>query len=239
MKKGTYAPTFATHLSELRARIFWILLFFIILSLISFNYYDYLLSLLTKPLGQSLYFTSPTGGLDVVIRICLISGFVLTLPIIMFHLYKFLEPVLSKKPRETWMLYVFASFILAASGIFFAYFIGLPIALTFLKGFGNSKIQPLITTTEYFSFITYYILGFAFVFQLPVIMILTNSIRPFRTYSLLKNSRYVVLVSFIAAAIITPTTDIFNLLLMALPIVFLYFASIAMVFLLNRGSSKI
>jgi hypothetical protein len=95
-------------------------------------------------------------------------------------------------------------------------------------------IKALITADEYFSFALAYIVGFALLFQLPLIILFINRIKPLRPSGMMKAQRYVILFSFIAAAILTPTPDPMNQFIMAVPLVILYQISIVIIWLSKR-----
>jgi sec-independent protein translocase protein TatC len=119
-------------------------------------------------------------------------------------------------------------------GAAFAYFITLPAALHFLNEFSSDQVKALISTNEYISFVTIYVAAFAILFQLPLILLFINHITPLSPGALMRQQRLVILLSFVAAAVITPTPDIVNQTFMALPIIVLYQISMALVWLVNR-----
>ena len=119
-------------------------------------------------------------------------------------------------------------------GMAFAYFISLPASLHFLSTFNSGQVKSLISTDEYFSFVTHYLLGFAILFQLPLVMIFINQIAPLKFSRLWSFERWVILISFILAAIITPTPDWVNQTIMAIPLIILYQISAIIVVLINK-----
>lgn len=122
------------------------------------------------------------------------------------------------------------SVVLACAGIAFAYYVSLPASLHFLTTFGNSgDIHALITANEYFNFVLAYVAGFAILFQVPLIILFINRMTPLPPMKLLMGTRYVIVFSFIAAAIITPTPDPMNQAIMAVPIIALYIFSVGIV----------
>jgi sec-independent protein translocase protein TatC len=121
-------------------------------------------------------------------------------------------------------------------GMLFAYFVSLPAALKFLGGFSSGEIKSLISTNEYFSFVTGYLIGFGLLFQLPLIMVFINKIVRLDFKKLMKLERWVILVAFIIAAILTPTPDFVNQTIMAVPIILLYQISALMIWFINRSN---
>ncbi len=90
-------------------------------------------------------------------------------------------------------------------------------------------MHALISANEYFSFVTRYLLGFGLLFQLPLVLLVINSVQQVPTKTLLRLEKWVLLLSFIVAAILTPTPDVFNQLLMAVPLIILYQLSVVLV----------
>lgn len=225
---------FIEHVRELQVRLTWSVLAIVLGSTGGYLIHEKLLNLIQKPLGETLYYTSPTGGFSFVFKLCVVFGIVVATPMIIFQVLRFAKPLLGRAQRGVILNYLLWSINLAYAGVLFAYFVSLPSALHFLTNFGGQQIESLITADEYFNFALAYIGGFAVLFQLPLILLFINRIKPMRPSKMMKSQRYVILGSFIVAAILTPTPDPFNQTVMALPIILLYQFSIIMVWLLNR-----
>jgi sec-independent protein translocase protein TatC len=228
--------TFAEHVQELRRRIMWTLLFVAIGAGVGYALHDKILQVLQSPLNEKLYYTTPTGAFSFIIKICCVFGLVVALPMLVYQIFAFFQPLIEVRTRGLMVLYVLGSVVLAGAGMVFAYFISLPAALHFLVNFGSDSgsIQALITANEYFNFVFAYIAGFAVLFQIPLIILFINKVTPLKPKHLFGATRYVVLGSFIISAIITPTPDPFNQALMAGPIILLYFMTACVVAVLNR-----
>jgi sec-independent protein translocase protein TatC len=222
-----------SHLAELRARLGWIVLVVAAGSVGAFSIHQQLLEIIQRPLDQTLYFTSPTGGFTFVFQLCLTVGIVLGFPVIIYHVYQFLVPLFVKHKKIILVSYTIASFVMACLGALFAYFISLPAALHFLTQFGGENIESLIKADEYFAFALAYVGGFAILFQIPLVVLFINKITPLKPSGMFRAQRWVVLGSFIVAAIITPTPDPLNQALMAAPAIVLYQISIVLVFVVN------
>ncbi len=230
---------FAEHVQELRKRLMWSLLFVAVGAGIGYSLHNELLIVLQRPLNESLYYTTPTGAFSFIIKVCTVFGLVVALPALLYHGFTFFEPLINARRRRAIVGYVVISVFLAVLGIAFAYFISLPAALNFLVNFGNEGgIESLITANEYFNFVLAYIAGFAVLFQLPLIIAFINRITPLTPSKLMGGTRYIVVASFIVAAIITPTPDPFNQALMAGPIILLYFISACVVGVINMRTRK-
>lgn len=221
---------FLEHLNELRSRLVFSFSSALVLSAVAYFFHQKLLSLLLKPLDNAIYYTSPSGAFDLVFKLCIFSGFLGATPIFIFNLIKFLEPLMKRKRRRRVFVYVLTSILLLILGIVFAYIVALPAALHFLEEFSSEEVQSLITTKEYFSFVSSYLIGFGIVFQLPLVLLILDQVVNFEIRKLFSFQKYIILISFIVAAILTPTPDVINQLIMALPIILLYQISIGILF---------
>jgi len=230
---------FIDHVHELRRRLLICVFFVVVGSGIGYALNNTLARLIQQPLHEKLYFTSPTGGFNFIFVICLSFGVVVALPCIIYQILAFARPLLPQANRANMFLYPLCSVFLAGLGVLFAYFISLPAALHFLTTIGGgANIQSLITTDSYFRFALAYLIGFAVLFQLPLLMIIINRVTPLQPRKLMKSQRYVILGSFIIAAILTPTPDPFNQTIMAGPIIVLYEFSILLVWSINIKRRK-
>jgi sec-independent protein translocase protein TatC len=225
--------TFYDHLIELRKRLFFCALVISVTSIIGYIFNQNIINFLIYPLHQSLYYTSPGGGFDITIKVSLLFGILVSTPLITYQLIRFIEPTLSKKSTKFLIISSFVSLILMIEGAMFAYYLSLPAALNFLNKFSSNEIKALISTKDYFNFILLYIGGFGILFQLPLIILAVNWVHKLNAKQLLKHIRYVILISFIIAAIITPTPDPINQTIMAVPIILLYLVSVFLVALVN------
>jgi len=228
---------FREHLLELRSRLLACILWLIGGTVLGYLVHATVLRLLIAPLNQPVFYNSPSGGFDFVLQMSFLFGFVVTVPIFLYHVLRFVEPILPERSPRQLLLLLLASCALLICGMAFAYFVSLPAALYFLDSFTPDSIQALISTSEYFSFVTRYLLGFGVLFQLPLILLVINTVQPLRLRQLLGYEKWVILASFIVAAFLTPTPDIFNQLLMAVPLIILYQISILAVWVVNKKHS--
>lgn len=226
--------TFYEHILEIRKRLFYVFLVFATGSVFGFAYNSEIQAALIKPLGQQLYYTSPMGGFSFMFSISLFVGALVAIPFCVLHIIKFVSPTIGRN-RSTFAVKVLCtSILLTACGVAFAYYVSLPPTLGFLTGFDSTVISSLISTSEYMSFIKLYLAAFALIFQIPLILLVINNITPINPQKMLKSQKYIVVVSFIAAAIISPTPDIINQTLMAAPMIILYELSIGLIWFVNR-----
>lgn len=231
--------TLIDHLHELRTRLFWIILTLILASSASYAIKDQIMAVIMEPLGgQRLVYLTPIGGFNFIFKVSLYFGLAVILPVIIYHLYRFLEPLMDKRRKRSVFFFIFASFLLAIGGGLFAYFAGLPAALHFLTGFTIENVSAMLTVESYLAFVVTYVLGFAALFQIPLILMIINTIRPIPPKSLMGFQRFVILGAFIVAAIISPTPDVTNQAILAVPIILMYQVGVLMVWLQSRAARK-
>jgi sec-independent protein translocase protein TatC len=236
MPGGSNAPrqSFAEHLQELRRRLAYCLLTLVVGSVVGYLLHKPLLHVLTAPLKQQLYYTSPLGGFNALIKISVVFGLVLSVPVVMYQLAKFLAPAFRGSSRTRPLRLVFASLLLAAFGVSVGYFISLPAALHFFSQVTGSELRPLIVVNDYLNFVLAYLAAFAVLFQVPLVMLFINRVKPQRPRKLMSYQRWVILGSFILAAVLTPTPDPLNQTLMAAPMIVLYQVGVVAVWFQNR-----
>jgi sec-independent protein translocase protein TatC len=237
-RKAEVELTFLEHVQELKSRFTWVLLSLIAGSILGYFLRDYILRFLLLSRSEPLFFTSPTGGLDFVIKICLLFGLLVSLPVLLYQILTFLQPVLPDHTKRFAVEMLAASFGLMGIGMAFAYLVSLPAALHFLAEFSTDQIKSLISTDEYLSFVIIYLVGFGVLFQLPLVMWVINKVTKLDTHKLMSWERYVILISFVVAAILTPTPDFVNQTIMAVPMIALYQVSICLIWLANWRQQK-
>lgn len=223
------------HLLELRRRLFIVVGVLLASTAVAALFMDQIQRVLISPLNEKLYYTSPAGGVSFSFQTVLIVGMIVAFPFLAFHMIRFIEPVMKKSSTKKTYTLVVLSLLLAIIGASFAYFVSLPAALNFLTNFSDKSLESLITTQDYLSFLSIYLLGFILIFQIPLILYIINSVTPLPPSKMIGGLRVVAVLSVIAAAIITPTTDPVNLTIMAVPMILLYVFSIIMVWFVNRN----
>jgi sec-independent protein translocase protein TatC len=155
-----------------------------------------------------------------------------------YHLYRYVQPLMGQQLRRSVLFYTGLSTALAVAGLCFAYFVSLPSALHFLTGMNLANIQAMLTVDSYLTFVTTYLLGAALLFQVPLLLLVINTITPLKPSKLMKVQRYVIVVAFLIAAIISPTPDVVNQALLAIPIIVMYEIGVIFVWLQNRARAR-
>jgi len=165
---------------------------------------------------------SPTENFTTFLRVSLFAGIALAMPVILYEIYAYIDPALLPKERRfiRWAgIPILGLFVL---GMAFCYFVLLPSAIKFLIKFGEDVIENQLRAADYIGFVTTFILGVGLVFEVPVIIYTLVRVGAVQRSWLAKQRRYVVLVVFVGAAILTPTPDPFNQTLVAVPMYLLF-----------------
>jgi len=187
--------------------------------------------------GQRFIYTSPGGGISFLFEVCLYAGLVVSLPILVYEVLEFLSPLFDRAVKRFIVQCVAISSVLAGLGVAFGYFLGLPLALHFLgHQFTSHQIVPLLTLSEYLSFVGLYLGGSALLFQVPLVLRIINRVKPLSPRRLLRWERYVIVGAFIVAMLLAPTVNIVDQLVLAVPVIVAYQVGIVAVWLANRSS---
>jgi len=221
--------TLVQHLEELRRRIIGSAIVFIIGSIIAWYFTPLLLHILKVPAGENLgklKFFKPAEGFIVYMNISMVGGLILASPVILYNVWAFVVPAISNKAHRYIPAFILVTLGCFLSGCAFAYFILLPPALKFLLFFAQDEMEYIPTAGAYISFATMIILYTGLIFLLPILTYILTKFGIITTKILTSKWRYITLAIFIAAAVITPTPDIFNMSLMAFPMLLLYGVSI-------------
>ncbi|MDO8335726.1 MAG: twin-arginine translocase subunit TatC [Candidatus Saccharibacteria bacterium] len=233
MKDVKFQP-FSEHIRELRKRFLYVIMVVVVGCGFGYAIHEPLFRILKRPLEQELYYNTPIGGFNAMLKISVLVGLVVGIPFLFYQICQFLAPAFKRLGAKRPIKILVSSLALATLGVAFGYFVSLPAALRFLTNYDSQNITPLIIVGEYLNFVFSYLLGFAVLFQLPLIMLFINRIKPQNPRNLMKKQRWVVLFSFIIAAVLTPTPDPVNQLIMAAPVILLYQISVGLVWLQNR-----
>ncbi len=217
------------HFSELRKRIIICLVALGAMTLLALPYASPLLKILKFPARgviDRLAFFSPEEAFLIYMRIGVLCGFILSLPVILYQLWEFCSPAMEKRVRKHSTFFIVSCFVSFVAGSLFAYFILLPPALKFLLGFAKEDLEPVISAGKYISFVTGVIFASGLIFQMPVLSFILAKLGVINARVLRKKYKYAIVIVFIVAAVITPTPDAFNMSLLALPMLCLYEISI-------------
>ncbi|MBR6013107.1 MAG: twin-arginine translocase subunit TatC [Selenomonadaceae bacterium] len=215
---GTMSLT--AHLEELRSRIIKSLLSIAGGSCITYFFLDEITKFLTQPVGK-LYYMQPGEAFFTYLKIDIVTGFLIALPVVFFHVWRFFLPALTRAERAVLGLIVPMSVILFFAGLAFSFFLILPTALKFFMGFSTDDLQTMFSFQNYFDFVIMFVLPFGFVFQLPLIITVLGKIGILTSEFLGKYRRIVFFLSFIVGALVT-SPDVFTQVAVAIPVMLLY-----------------
>lgn len=222
--------TFIEHLEELRWRIIYSLIGVVVGAIVAWIFIDFLVEeILLRPAkenGVSLQNLRPFGQIFLFVQIALIGGFILSIPNIFYQFWKFISPALRKNERRYILAIVIFSTVCFLSGIAFAYFVMLPLALSFAVQFGTPTIKNEFAIDEYMSIIISVMLAAGLVFELPMLSFFLSKLGILKPTFMRKYRKHAIVIIMIAAAILTPGTDPVSQVILAVPLVLLYEISI-------------
>ena len=218
-----------SHFSELRKRIVVSLTIYLIATILGFIFHRNILTLLVQPvteinqLSQGLpVFTNITEFWSVVMKVSMLSGLLLSFPLISYQVLAFILPGLKSHEKKFIIILLPGSIVSFYLGAAFGFFVLLPPAIKFLVYFGGDISEPLIRIGSLVQLTINLMMWMGVCFQLPIIMYILAMIKIVDTKKLSKFRKYFVIFSFVLGAIITPTFDPINQVIVALPIMLLY-----------------
>src|SRR5437773_9467238 len=235
--------SFLDHLEELRKRIIHSLISIGVALGVCWTFADALFRTVARPIYKdgitSLIYSSPTEGFNLELKLTLLAAVFLASPLVLGQVWLFIAPGLYKHERKYALPFIFFSSLLFIVGGLFGYFVAFPFALQFLLEWEkNMGVTALINASEYFDLFITVELGLAVIFEIPAVIFVLSRIGLVSGPFLLRNTRYAILVSAILAAVITPTTDIPNMLMMAVPMVGLCLLGVAIAFVFGKKRTK-
>lgn len=224
------------HLNELRVRVFKGFAALIITTGLSFTFSQPVIQYLAKPIGgiSKLVSIELTENIAIFMKVSLLAGFVLAMPIIVYQIMAFILPGLKRNERNWLLVMVPFATLLFVAGVAFTWFVMLPSAIPFLKNFMGITTQ--VRPENYFDFITRLMFWIGICFELPLITMFLARLKFVTAKQLLDGWRYAVVTIAIVAAAVTPTVDPVNMGLVMAPLMGLYIISIILAAIVGRGS---
>ena len=184
-------------------------------------------------------YTSPTEILSVTIRLSLTGGVILAIPVLVLTIFYLVSPLISRHERRLVALFLPAILAAFLAGVSFAYFVMLPVGIAFLLSFGEGIAVPTIRISEYLSLAIVLLFWLGVIFELPLVMFLLAKLRLVSYQRFKRVRKFVPPVSIILSAIITPTFDIVNQLMVAIPIIVLYEVGLLLAWLAQPGKGRL
>lgn len=242
-KHGAEMP-FLEHLEELRWRIIKVLIALIIASIACYSISDYLFAWLRWPLEKALpdgqvdlNFLKISEGFTVRVKLSILAGIFISIPITIYQIWRFVMPGLYMKEKRLIVPMVFASSILFLMGAALCFFWVLPFTISFLIGIAPENVKPVLTVNEYLNFVMWTTLAYGAVFQLPIISFILGKIGIINARLLARTRRYAIVGIAVIAAVVTPP-DVFSMAMMGLPLYLLYEISILILYIIGKSGKE-
>ncbi len=227
------------HLAELRTRLFKVAAAVVAGAIVAFIFRQWLFDLLVHPYGRitdqsQLAFFRPTEAFSLFMRLSLFGGLVLASPIVIYQIWAFVAPALTKREKRLAIPIVTILVVLFLSGVGFGYWT-LQRGLGFLIDFGGESLEPVIGGNFYLTFAMRFLLVFGIAFEFPVFLYATAAVGVVDWRQLASGRRWAVLLIVTIGAVVTPSGDPITLLLLSVPLYVFYEATIWIVrFTLRR-----
>lgn len=223
------------HLNELRIRVFKIFLALILTTGVSFAFSQQAVEYLATPIGgiDKLVSIELTENIAIFMKVSLLGGFVLGMPVIVYQILAFVLPGLKRREQAWLFLMVPFATLLFAAGVAFTWFVMLPSAIPFLTSFMGITTQ--VRPENYFGFTTRLMFWIGVCFEMPLVVMFLAKLKFVTARQLLRGWRYAIVAMAVVAAAVTPTVDPVNMGLVMAPLLGLYVISIALAAIVGRG----
>ncbi|MGE4276999.1 MAG: twin-arginine translocase subunit TatC [Lawsonibacter sp.] len=221
--QGEKKMSLVSHLTELRRRLLICACLFLVAFGVCMSQTKWFVDqLIQKASGFSFVYIAPTELVISYLRLALIGGIVITCPVVLYQIWNFIRPGLFKKERVAVFVILTFGVVMFAAGAAFAFIIVLPVMMQFFAQFQDPDIiSPMVSIENYLNFVATSLITFGVVFELPVVTVLLTMIGILNPVFLRKQRKYVILIIFIVAAVITPP-DIVSQIMVALPMIILF-----------------
>jgi sec-independent protein translocase protein TatC len=238
--------SFLEHLEELRRRIIYSFLYVVAGFCVCWWFHEQIFTIMQKPIvtalanhkmDTQLVYLNPTDPFNMYLKIAFLAGIFVASPFVLYQVWAFIAPGLYRNERRYVFPFMFSTVGLFLAGGFFGYKMVYPAALDFLIGW-SAQFKPMITVGEYTDLFLTIIAGLGIVFEMPILVFFLSLMGILTAGWMWRNFRYSILVIFIIAAIITPTTDIMNMCIFAAPMIVLYLFSIAIAWFVHPTQRK-
>jgi sec-independent protein translocase protein TatC len=229
------------HFSELQRRMTLTAILFALGFVAALVFYEPIIKVLLIPAHGNLspastpIVTGLTEFMGVTIKIGIIAGFLVALPMLICQIVLFIAPALSAQTTRLFFSLIPAVLLLFAGGTCLGYFMVVPTMVRFLLGFGSDLVTPMIRLGDYLGIILMLLAGLGLAFQTPVIMFVLAKFRIVSYRGFLRFWRHIIVISFVIGAIFDPTPNPFDQIVVAGCIITLYFIGILIAWFLHRN----
>lgn len=234
------------HLGELRKRLFWSAIFFVVATVIGWNLFDPVFDALQKPvvelaktkgINATINFNSVVSAFDLRMQISMFLGLIISSPFWLWNLWAFITPGLKRNERKYSLGFLFAAVPLFLSGCALAWY-SLPTFVKALLAFTPTGSANIISASDYILFSLRILLVFGIAFVLPVVLVLLNFIGILTAASIRKSWRIAIFLSAVLAAMATPASDPMSMFFLMVPTVALFYLAVAVAALREKLQAK-
>lgn len=230
--------TILEHINELRIYLTRALIGLAVATIVSFAFAQQVLEFLIEPYGDLLDVISPTEGIETYFKVALVCGVILSMPWMLYQLWRFISPGLEKSEKRYVYIFVPSATILFLIGVSFAWLVLLPAAITFLSTFMADIFEARWISREYISFATTFLVWIGVSFEMPLIVYFLARFGIVGPTTLREQWRFAVVGIAVLAAAITPSIDPVTMILTMIPLFVLYGLSIILATLGRRQFNK-
>lgn len=238
----------ADHFRELRARLMKSVLALVVATIVSFFFYEDLIKLVTGPYNEArdmlgdktsteIYVSGVGGGLMIQLKLCALTGVIASSPVWLYQIWAFVMPGLHRNERKWTMVFVAIAGPLFGAGVALGYYV-LPKGLQVLISFTPANMENLNDFNDFFSFITRMLLVFGLALEIPFFVVLLNLAGVVSGRTLGRHRPWIILGTFVFAAVATPSTDPISMLFLAFPMLVLFVLSEIIARLVDRRRGR-
>jgi len=211
------------HIKEIKRRLYVVGATIMVFFVVAFSYSGLLIEWFKRPFDDDLIFYAPAEALFAAIKISFLAAIVVSVPMILYQFWKFIEPALLKKEQKWAVPLFFLGLGFFVLGLVFCNLIILPLVIDFFVSFGMDRnITPELAVGMYIDFNVKFLLAFGFAFEIPLVLSLLARVGIIQASMLIHYRKHAAMVALIMSAVITPDSTMFTMLLMAIPLIVLY-----------------
>ena len=228
--------TLIEHLEELRRRLIIVVVSILLAAVVGFILSGNVLDLLIAPIPdafEKLYFTGPADAFSAQLKIAGFVGIAIAMPIILFHIWRFVTPGLTREERRWVWPVLIVAMALFALGLVVGYFV-IPYALTFLLGFARPNLEPLLTVQDYIGFVTSMLLAFGIVLEFPIVLVGLSKVGILNYRRVAAQRRWAIVGIVAFAIVLTPGGDPISPLILSSVMLLLFEGSLLVIRLIGR-----
>ncbi len=228
--------TIVEHLTELRKRLIYSSIILLVSVVGCYSFAEFVVKDIINIAPEiNFVFIAPAELVMSYVKIAVIGGLVIAAPFLILQIWLFVSPGLKKTEKRLIAFSLFIGGVFFIGGVVFSYMVVMPIMLEFFMGFKIDEIEEMISFSSYLSFVVNTLLSFGAVFELPILMVILTKFRVLKVSFLKKNRKYMILIIFVVAAILTPP-DVITQSLLAAPMILLFEVGIVLSSIVEKSN---